>query len=143
MLYGEYEHNLDAKGRLIMPAKFREDLGVQFILTKGLDGCITGYPMSSWEIVEQKLAKLSESNRNARQYRRVVYAAATDVELDKQGRINLPKRLIEFAGIEKTCVIVGSSDRIEIWSDERWSEYQELAEENFEENAESLLDFDF
>lgn len=143
MLIGEFQHNIDAKGRLIMPAKFRPDLGEQFIVTRGLDGCLSGYPMTSWEKIQDKLMQLPLAKKDARKFTRFFYSAATEVEIDKQGRINLPKNLIEFAKIDKECRVIGVSDRIEIWSSERWEEFTLDAEENFEDIAEEMTDFGF
>ena len=143
MIIGEFQHNIDAKGRLIMPAKFRPDLGEQFIVTRGLDGCPSGYPMKSWEKIQDKLMQLPLAKKDARKFTRFFYSAATEVEIDKQGRINLPKNLIEFAKIDKECRVIGVSDRIEIWSSERWEEFTLDAEENFEDIAEEMTDFGF
>lgn len=143
MLIGEYQHNIDTKGRLIMPAKFRSDLGERFIITRGLDGCLFGFPMSSWEKIQEKLAQLPVAKKDARAFTRFFYSAATEVEIDKQGRINLPNNLLEFAKIDKECRVIGVSDRIEIWSSELWNDFALDAEENFEEIAEEMIDFGF
>lgn len=143
MLMGEFQHNIDAKGRLIMPAKFRSDLGEQFVVTKGLDGCLFGFPMESWQEFQKKLKELSLAKKDARLFVRSLYAAATEVELDKQGRINLPQNLIELAGIDKECRVIGVADRIEIWSSERWLAYSREAQEQFDDIAESMMDFGF
>lgn len=143
MLIGEYQHNIDAKGRLIMPSKFRPDLGHSFIITRGLDGCLFGYPLESWKTIEEKLQKLPLAKKDARKFTRFFYSAATEVEVDKQGRINLPQTLIDFAKIDKSCRVIGVSDRIEIWSSERWEEFAEEVEEDFEDIAEDMMDFGF
>lgn len=135
---GEFSHSIDTKGRLIIPAKFRDQLGAQFVVTRGMDGCLFGYPMSEWEVLEQKLKELPLNKKDARAFVRFFYSAATECEFDKQGRVNLPKALSEHAGLEKKCVIVGVSDRIEIWSEDRWNNFAEGAEENFDEIAEKL-----
>ncbi len=122
MFMGEYNHTIDAKGRLIIPARFRELLGEEFILTKGLDGCLSIYPMDAWETFETKLRALPLTNKNARTFTRFFVAGATNCELDKQGRILVPQTLREFAGLEKEVVLTGNLDRIEIWSKEKWSE---------------------
>ena len=119
---GEYNHIIDAKGRLIIPARFRELLGEEFILTKGLDGCLSIYPMDAWEAFETKLRALPLTNKNARTFTRFFVAGATNCELDRQGRILVPQTLREFAGLEKEVVLTGNLDRIEIWSKEKWSE---------------------
>ena len=122
MFMGEYNHIIDAKGRLIIPARFRELLGEEFILTKGLDGCLSIYPMDAWEAFETKLRALPLTNKNARTFTRFFVAGATNCELDRQGRILGPQTLREFAGLEKEVVLTGNLDRIEIWSKEKWSE---------------------
>ena len=122
MFMGEYNHTIDAKGRLIIPARFRELLGEEFILTKGLDGCLSIYPMDAWEAFETKLRALPLTNKNARTFTRFFVAGATNCELDRQGRILVPQTLREFAGLEKEVVLTGNLDRIEIWSKEKWSE---------------------
>ena len=122
MFMGEYNHIIDAKGRLIITARFRELLGEEFILTKGLDGCLSIYPMDAWEAFETKLRALPLTNKNARTFTRFFVAGATNCELDRQGRILVPQTLREFAGLEKEVVLTGNLDRIEIWSKEKWSE---------------------
>lgn len=141
VLIGEFQHNIDAKGRLTMPAKFRQDLGQTFIITRGLDGCLAGYSLENWEQLQQKLKELSSLKKDARKFLRFLYSAATEAEIDKQGRINLPQALIEHAGLEKECRVVGVSDRIEIWSSDRWEAFVEETEEDFEDLAESLMEF--
>lgn len=141
MLIGEYKHNMDAKGRIIMPAKFREKLGTTFILTRGLDGCLFGYPMEQWEILQEKMKQLPLSKKDARAFVRFFYSAAVEAEIDKQGRINIPNTLLDYAKIEKECRIVGVSDRIEIWSNTKWEEFAEAAEDSFEDIAENMIDF--
>ena len=122
MFMGDYNHIIAAKGRLIIPARFRELLGEEFILTKGLDGCLSIYPMDAWEAFETKLRALPLTNKNARTFTRFFVAGATNCELDRQGRILVPQTLREFAGLEKEVVLTGHLDRIEIWSKEKWSE---------------------
>ena len=120
MLIGEYEHSLDAKGRLIMPAKLREDIGEKFIITKGLDGCLFAFSLEEWKNFEQKLRSLPISNKDARAFSRFFFAGAIDCEIDKQGRFLITSNLREFAKLEKEIVIVGMDSRIEIWSKEKW-----------------------
>ncbi len=141
MLIGEYSHNMDAKGRIIMPAKFRDEIGPVFVLTRGLDGCLFGYPMEQWEILQEKMKQLPLSKKDARSFVRFFYSAAIEAEVDKQGRINIPQTLKDYAKIEKECRIVGVSDRIEIWSNAKWEEFAEAAEESFEDIAENMIDF--
>jgi MraZ protein len=143
MLMGEYKHNIDVKGRLIMPAKFRNDLGTTFILTRGLDGCLFGYPEKEWAILEEKLKQLPLAKKEARAFTRFFYSAATECELDKQGRINIPHTLREYANLDKVCHVIGVSDRIEIWSETKWNDFSSEAEESFDEIAENMIDFGF
>lgn len=143
MFMGEFQHNIDAKGRLIMPSKFREELGEKFVVTRGMDGCLFGYPQSEWAILEQKLKELPLAKKETRAFVRFFYSAATECEIDKQGRINLPPSLRTHAGLEKSCVVIGVSNRIEIWSEDRWSDFATEAEENFDEIAETMIDFGF
>lgn len=120
MLIGEYEHSMDSKGRLIMPAKLREDIGEKFIVTKGLDGCLFAFSLTEWTNFEQKLRSLPISNKDARTFTRFFFAGAIDCEIDKQGRFLISSNLREFAGLEKDVVIVGMDSRIEIWNKEKW-----------------------
>ncbi|WP_230397762.1 division/cell wall cluster transcriptional repressor MraZ [Novisyntrophococcus fermenticellae] len=122
MFMGEYSHTIDPKGRLIIPSRFREQLGDEFVLTKGLDGCLSIYPMDEWEKFEEQLRSLPLTNKNARTFSRFFVAGATACELDKQGRILVPGTLREFAGLEKDVVLTGNINRIEIWSKQKWSE---------------------
>ncbi|WP_280738124.1 MULTISPECIES: division/cell wall cluster transcriptional repressor MraZ [unclassified Enterococcus] len=143
MFMGEFQHNIDTKGRLIVPSKLRDALGDNFVITRGLDGCLFGYPMSEWEKLEEKLNDMPLAKKDARTFVRFFYSAATEVEVDKQGRINLPASLRTHAGIVKTCVIIGVSNRIEIWDEARWQEFSKEAEESFDEIAETMIDFGF
>ena len=125
MLIGEYEHSLDSKNRIIMPSKFRDDIGEKFIVTKGLDGCLFAYSITEWKNFEEKLRSLPLSNKDARAFSRFFFAGATDCLLDKQGRFLIPANLIEFAGLEKDLVIVGMNSRIEIWAKSKWKSVDE------------------
>ena len=122
MFMGEYNHTIDAKGRLIIPSKFREALGSEFVLTKGLDGCLFVFPMKEWEAFEEKLRSLPLIDKNARKFSRFFLAGASTCELDKQGRILVPGTLREFAQMDKEVVLTGMLDRIEVWSKEKWLE---------------------
>ncbi|WP_375179195.1 division/cell wall cluster transcriptional repressor MraZ [Enterococcus rotai] len=143
MFMGEFQHNIDAKGRLIVPAKFRDQLGEKFVVTRGMDGCLFGYPMSEWEQLEEKLKEMPLAKKDARTFVRFFYSAATECEIDKQGRINIPVALRTHGSLEKACVIIGVSNRIEIWDEARWQEFSTEAEENFDEIAETMIDFGF
>lgn len=139
MFMGEYNHTVDAKGRLIVPSKFREQLGEEFVVTKGLDGCLFVYENSEWKALEEKLHALPLTNANARKFSRFFLAGATTCEVDRQGRILLPAVLRDFAKIDKDAVLVGVGSRIEIWSKEIWNEsntYDDM--EEIAENMEGL-----
>lgn len=123
MFIGEYEHALDSKNRIIVPSKFREELGTKFILTKGLDGCLYAYPLNEWKSLEEKLKKLPLTNKNARAFVRFFFSGANEMELDKQGRTLIPQSLLEYAEVKKEIVSIGVSNRVEIWSKEKWEEY--------------------
>lgn len=123
MLIGEYEHSLDVKGRLIMPAKLREDIGDNFIITKGLDGCLFGFSLSEWTQFEEKLKSLPLTNKNARDFVRFFLSGAVNVEIDKQGRFLVASNLREYASMEKEVVIIGVGTRIEFWSKDKWKKY--------------------
>lgn len=122
MFMGEHSHTIDAKGRLIIPAKFREELGEQFVLTQGMDYTLTIYPMSEWEKFLEQLNALPLTNKEARTFRRFFTAKATTCELDKQGRILVPAGLRDYAGLVKDVVLTGNISNIEVWSKERWDE---------------------
>lgn len=142
MFMGEYQHNIDAKGRMIVPAKFREGLGEKFVLTRGLDQCLFAYPMDEWKILEEKLKKLPLTKRDARRFTRFFFSGAVECEVDKQGRINIPQPLRTYSKLEKECVVIGVSNRVEVWSKEIWEDYFTQSEESFAEIAENLMDFD-
>lgn len=143
MFVGEYNHSIDAKGRLIVPAKFREVLGDKFIVTKGLDNCLFVYPNDEWKAFEDKLKTLPLTNINARKFTRFFLAGAAECEVDKQGRILLPQVLRQFAELEKEVVLVGVASRIEIWSKERWDEYIDSYDDNMDEVAENMESLGF
>jgi MraZ protein len=121
MFMGEFDHTIDAKGRIIIPAKFREDLGEQFVLTLGLDGCLFAYPNDEWQVFIEKLKTLP-GTKEARKLQRYFMAGAAACEIDKQGRILIPAKLRTAAALEKDIVFVGVLNKIEIWSKQRWDE---------------------
>ena len=123
MLIGEYEHSLDTKGRLIMPAKLRQDMGEKFIVTKGLDGCLFAFSQNEWLNFETKLKALPLSDRNARNFVRFFLSGATECEIDKQGRFLLVNTLREYAEITKEVIIIGVGTRLEIWNKDKWKKY--------------------
>lgn len=126
MLIGEYNHNIDSKGRLILPSKFRTELGDRFIVTKGFDGCLYGYSVEEWKAIEEKIKTLPlVTGKDARNFTRFFFSSAIECEIDSQGRILISQNLREFAQLQKEVVIIGVSSRIEIWSKEKWDEYNE------------------
>ena len=141
MFIGQYRHNLDAKNRIIVPARFRDGLGEEFVVTKGLDGCLSIFTADKWTEMIGRLARIPATKREARQYLRSLTSKAVECSLDNQGRIQLPQFLIATANIKKSCVIVGVADHVEIWPEETWDSYDEEASESFETVAESLTEF--
>lgn len=137
---GEYQHTLDDKGRMTVPGKFRDGLGNAFVVTRGIDRCLFVYPRPEWEILESKLKALPFTRSDARSFVRFFFSGATECELDKQGRVLLPATLRDYAGIAKDCVVLGVSNRVEIWSQSVWSQYAEEAAGSFAEIAENLVD---
>jgi MraZ protein len=142
MFMGEHSHTIDDKGRIIIPAKFREELGTTFVLTRGLDQCVFGYPLEEWEQLEKKLKALPFTKKDARAFTRFFFSGATDSQLDKQGRVSIAAPLRQYAKLEKECVVIGVSNRIEIWDKTIWDDYFAKSEESFSEIAESIMDFD-
>ena len=140
MFMGEYQHSLDEKGRIIVPAKFRDPLGGQCVVTRGLDQCLFLYPQSEWANVEEKLRKLPLTQADARAFVRFFFSGATDLELDKQGRIMIPPSLREYAGLVKDVVVIGVSTRVELWAKEIWEKYVSEAASSFEAIAEKIVD---
>ncbi|GAE91747.1 cell division protein MraZ [Gracilibacillus boraciitolerans JCM 21714] len=139
---GEFQHNIDIKGRIIVPSKFRDELGEQFVVTRGLDQCLFAYPMNEWHLLEEKLKKLPLTKKDARAFTRFFFSGAVECELDKQGRINIPAPLRTYAGIEKECAVIGVSNRVEFWADDKWKEFVDISEDSFAEIAENMMDFD-
>ncbi|WP_353892212.1 division/cell wall cluster transcriptional repressor MraZ [Proteinivorax hydrogeniformans] len=142
MFLGEFFHNLDGKGRVIIPAKFREGLGKGFIITRGLDNCLFVYPKDEWANMEEKLKSLPFTQGDARAFVRFLFSGATECEIDKQGRVLIPQTLRRYANIEKEAVIIGVSNRVEVWSKEKWEKYSQQAEQSFDQIAEEIGKFD-
>ena len=140
MLIGEYEHSLDVKGRLIMPAKLREDMGEKFIITKGLDGCLFGFSQTEWSNFEEKLKTLPLTNKNARDFVRFFLSGAIECEIDKQGRFLIASNLREYANMEKDVVIIGVGTRLEIWNRNKWKAYNSDENISADEIAEHMTD---
>ena len=139
MFIGEYQHSLDSKNRIIVPSKLREELGSKFVITKGLDGCLYAYPLDEWKKLEDKMKTLPLTNKDARAFVRFFFSGACEVEIDKQGRGLIPQNLKEYAAIEKEIVSIGVLQRVEIWSKERWNEYNE-SDIDFDSIAEKMSD---
>ena len=133
MFMGEYHHSIDEKGRLIIPSKFRTELGESFVITRGLENCLFVYSLVEWNKITDKLRKLPFTKQNARNFNRFLLSGATITELDKQGRANIPTTLVNFASLDKDCVIIGVNDRLEIWSKSKWEDF-------FSENSDKLSD---
>jgi len=140
MFMGEYQHNLDAKGRVFVPARLRDGLGDSFILTKGLDGCLFAFPTGEWQALEQKLKAHSFTNRDARKFLRFFFSGAVECEIDKHGRTLVPPKLREHAKLNKEAVIIGVSTRVEVWSAEVWEEYKNNAAASYEDVAEKIIE---
>ncbi|NMB35152.1 MAG: division/cell wall cluster transcriptional repressor MraZ [Firmicutes bacterium] len=143
MLIGEYYHTLDNKGRVIVPSRFREKLGESFLVTRGLDSCLFLYPRQEWESLEGRLRGLPFTRAETRAFLRIFFSGASEVEVDRQGRILVPSLLREHAHLNKEIVFIGVSNRAEIWGKEIWEEYSNRSNLSFEQVAEKLLDFQF
>lgn len=144
MFVGEYSHNIDAKGRIIIPSKLREQLGEHFMVTKGFEGCLFVYPMDVWEELAENLSKLPSNQKSARYLQRTFLSGAAEAEPDKQGKVLITPPHREYAALTKEVVIIGVSKRVEIWDAQRWAEYtQSDAEMTVEEAAESLEEISF
>lgn len=142
MLIGEYRHTLDSKGRVIIPAKFRQELGERFVITKGLDGCLFVYPLGEWEKVEIKLRQLPVNKKDARTFERFFFSGAVECEMDSQGRVLIPQNLRDYAGVDEEIIIIGVSTRLEIWSKSNWENYNDVSKFTYEDIAEKLEDID-
>ncbi|SHH62502.1 division/cell wall cluster transcriptional repressor MraZ [Sporanaerobacter acetigenes] len=140
MFIGEYQHTLDDKGRITIPSKFRDDLGSNFIMTKGLDNCLFIYPKSEWHILEEKLKSLPLTSRDARAFVRFFFSGACECELDKQGRVLIPSNLRVHSKLEKDAVVIGVSTRVEIWSKDEWNLYNEDDNLSYESIAEKMAE---
>ena len=140
MFIGEYHHNIDEKSRLIMPSKFRYDLGETFVITRGMDSCLFVYTKETWNNITNKLSELSFTKKDVRAFQRFFLSGATICEFDKQGRINISSPLAEYASLQKECVVIGVNDRIEIWSKEAFNNYLNESIDNVSEIAEHLFE---
>ena len=138
MLIGQYKHTIDVKKRLALPVKFRGELGVKVVITKGVENCLVIYTEKEWEIISQKLANLPMSQVEARSFTRHLLASAIEVELDKLGRVLIPDYLKEYGALQKNVVICGLSNRLEIWDEQKWDTYSKNAEKGVEEIVSKL-----
>jgi len=139
LFMGEFQHALDEKGRLTIPARFREGLGEGFIITRGLDRCLFVYPRAEWNAIQEKIRNLPMERPEVRGFVRLLSAGAIEAEVDKQGRVGLPQHLREYAGIERDAVVIGAFTRVEIWSAAAWAEYAGRFESSFSEIAEKIV----
>ncbi len=140
MLMGEYHHNIDEKNRLVIPNKYREELGNAFIITRGIEKCLYVYAMPEWEKLVNKLNTLPFTKKDARAFSRSFFSGATVCEFDKSGRINIASPLVSYADLSKECVIIGVNDRLEIWSLDRFNAFMDENEEKLEDIAEHLFE---
>ena len=142
MLMGEYHHNIDDKGRLVIPTKFREDLGQEFILTRGIEKCLYVYSKTEWEKLVGKLNTLPFTKKVTRTFTRFFYSGATACEFDKSGRMSITSPLVSYAGLDKECIIIGVNDHLEIWDSKAFEEFMNDNSDIIEDIAENLFDGD-
>ena len=140
MFMGEFHHTIDEKGRIILPAKFRDGLGEHFVITRGLEECLFVYSENDWNKITQKLGTLPFTKKDARSFTRFFLSGATATEFDKQGRINITSPLISYADLKKECVVIGVGDRLEIWSSDNWNKFYDANKEDMSSIAETLFD---
>lgn len=140
MLMGEFHHNIDDKGRLVIPTKYREEMGESFVITRGLEKCLYAYSMVEWDKLVAKLNELPFNKKDARTFIRTFFSGATVCEFDKNGRINITSPLVSYAGLSKACVIIGVNDRLEIWDEDTFNGFLDENSENMEEIAENLFE---
>lgn len=139
MFMGEYHHNIDEKGRIVIPTKFRESLGDKFVIAKGLEKCLYVYSYEEWNKIVEKLNTLPFTKKDARTFIRTFFSGAADCELDKQGRINIATPLTNYASLTKECLIIGANDRVEIWDKTAWDNFLSENSETLEDIAENLF----
>ncbi len=142
MFIGEYNHNIDTKGRLIIPSRFRESLSEKFIVTRGLDKCLFVYTLEEWENLVKIIKTLPFTKRKNRDFERFFFSGAIECEVDKQGRVNISSSLQSYAQLEKECKIVGVNERLEIWSENNWNSFIESNEDYFSDIAEDIFESD-
>ena len=139
MLMGEYHHSIDEKNRLIIPSKFRNELGEKFVITRGLENCLFVYSLVEWENIVSKLRTLPFTKKDSRDFTRFFLSGATECVLDKSGRVSIASPLVKYAGLTNTCVIIGANDRLEIWDETSWNNFFESNQENSANIAENLF----
>ena len=139
MLMGEFHHNIDDKGRLIIPSKFRNELGDKFVVTRGLDKCLFVYSMKEWEKNVSRLKSLPFTNKDARTFTRFFLSGAVECEFDRQGRINITSPLVSYAGLKNKCVIIGVNDHLEIWGEDAFNHFLDDNASSLEDVAENLF----
>lgn len=142
MFIGEYNHNIDTKGRLIIPSRFRDGLEEKFIITRGLDKCLFVYPISEWDKLVKVIKSLPFTKKKNRDFQRFFLSGAIECEIDKQGRINISSSLINYASLEKECVVIGVNERLEIWALENWDNFISDNEDDFSDIAEDIFESD-
>jgi MraZ protein len=138
---GRYSHNIDDKGRLAIPARFRDGLGSEVVITRGIDRCLSLYPLEAWQPLAEKVSALSISDPDARNFRRMFFAEAAYLDFDRQGRILVPPELRRYAGIEREAVIIGMNTYLEIWSPQRWDAQSDMMDQEASSIAERLAEF--
>lgn len=143
MFIGEYQHNIDEKGRMSLPVKFRAKLASGCVVTRGIDKCLWVYPVDEWEKLAEKVSSLPITQKDSRNFSRLILSGAVDLSIDKLGRVNLPGYLKEYAGVNKKVTIIGMYNRIEIWPEESWSKFKKEMEDNSEQIAENLSELGF
>ena len=139
MFMGEYHHNIDDKARIVLPSKFRLELGDTFIVTRGLEGCLFIYSKKEWDNIVSKLKTLPFTKKDARAFLRFFLSGATECQTDKQGRVAIPMPLATYASLKKECIIIGVNDRLEVWSEDKFQSYFKENEDNISDLAEDLF----
>lgn len=140
MLMGEYHHSIDDKSRLVLPSKFRDNLGDAFIITRGLEGCLFVYPKNEWDLIINNLKELPFTKKDHRAFMRFFLSGAEEITFDKQGRILIPNQLLSYANLTNKCVVIGVNDRLEIWAEDKFTEFFNENDKNIIDIAEKLFD---
>ena len=140
MFFGEFEHSIDSKGRLTIPARFKEALAGGIVVTRGLDGCLWAFTRDEWKKISEKIASLTVTNVEARRFTRFMFSSASESIPDRNGRIIIPQKLMEYAQIDREVIVAGIMNKIEIWNPARWNEEQDMATEDPEAMVAQLAD---